>query len=567
MDFNKPGIVIAELIRYGAKNANMRDDIKNAYEQAIRFFGDQSQSRFSHNVDYLLNNNLFTAWPKFLNDMSQQLNYDWLYYTGSNFAKLAALILNNVRYDTLKQCLQTTPRLIEFINSDRLNYNHFFKEHSMNRIEAVYKSKLIKLNALTEVPSIKAADFLLDNNQVQFTSKTIQSIFDAFNSDNLDITPSYYLVKKINNKKLQEFVDKNLSEFVSVEIDIVQFTDEREDSLVELLKSSVLSKDLKNQLIRQYRYHDLKLEDISDDLINVTFETERYSKSWQNLRFLVERNRDEEVTKFLSQSNDFQNMDFEATQKESDLLEQVIDNNRINITPNNLEIVKQYTKYVGYNQSIGTLKIMIENNLVNLSEKLVDELSDPKNIMILAKNRLSKVPKKWDEIENALFKKIALTDLLEITLDEDNHSLSFARGQALELITTVYIEQLTDQKRFEIGKYCLNNIKEDKDYLYKIFLSFSNLDFQIRLIMDALNNDTIENNCIIELFLKADSDELNKLIFLDQSRPGQTTLVNFLGSEALLQQLNQRSLIGRFSMNKRYNYWNIYQIRVNGRQQ
>jgi hypothetical protein len=85
--------------------------------------------------------------------------------------------------------------------------------------------------------------------------------------------------------------------------------------------------------------------------------------------------------------------------------------------------------------------------------------------------------------------------------------------------------------------------------------------------MDALNNDTIENNCIIELFLKADSDELNKLIFLDQSRPGQTTLVNFLGSEALLQQLNQRSLIGRFSMNKRYNYWNIYQIRVNGRQQ
>lgn len=562
-DLNKPGIKLASIIHFGMYSDSPSRKVKKVYLKAIESICNRNNTDYDKNINYLLEHyisdtsadnpnieidlDLSQAKKKMLKDFSEQQEFNWHINDEHIKSYLYGFLLEYLDIDDLEKICSSISDFIKYINEGKLNVSEKY-EANRNNVEKILLKKEILIVA------IKCNDFkinsdyveyIVKNNKIEINNETMPKIISVYTNHKTEEL-SYNLVIKINNNNLQQFVDKNINAFVDTELEYSDNNQlaESKKSLILLLNNDDLKDDLKEKLIEKYKNDDLDFEKIPKQFANLIFNENKYSFSWTNLEFIENEDSfdENELTKFVSSSKDFEKM--EALPSDKQFIRKAVNICSIKITNENERIIKLVNDYDGYNQDTDTLNKMIKLNLVRLSDELIESpaLAITENGFIyLSVNKITGEGMELSDTEQKLINKLKLRDCLKVLETSDiSYKLKYS---VLNRISNEYLNDLgndlkDDQKILVATKFLENYNRFGSSYLSMLKSLDTEKAGNYKLMIDLMNLTSINNYLELNLITPYE---------IQNHARARLTITNFQYDEQILEKLYDMEIIGKHS--------------------
>ena len=562
-DLNKPGIKLASIIHFGMYSDSPSRKVKKVYLKAIESICNRNNTDYDENINYLLGHyisdtsadnpnikidlDLPQAKKKMLKDFSEQQEFNWHINDKHIKSYLYEFLLEYLDIDDLEKICSSISDFIKYINEGKLNVSEKY-EDNRNNVEKILLKKEILIVA------IKCNDFkinsgyvkyIVEKNKIKINRETMPKIISVYtNNETKEL--SYNLVIKINNNNLQQFVDKNINAFVDTELEYSDNNQlaESKKSLILLLNNDDLKDDLKEKLIGKYKNDDLDFEKVPKQFVNLIFNENKYSFSWTNLEFIENEDSfdENELTKFVSSSKDFEKM--EALPSDKQFIRKAVNICSIKITNENERIIKLVNDYDGYNQDTDTLNKMIKLNLVRLSDELIESpaLAITENGFIyLSVNKITGEGMELSDTEQKLINKLKLRDCLKVLETSDiSYKLKYS---VLNRISNEYLNDLgndlkDDQKILVATKFLENYNRFGSSYLSMLKSLDTEKAGNYKLMIDLMNLTSINNYLELNLITPYE---------IQNHARARLTITNFQYDEQILEKLYDMEIIGKHS--------------------
>ena len=562
-DLNKPGIKLASIIHFGMYSDSPSRKVKKVYLKAIESICNRNNTDYDENINYLLGHyisdtsadnpnikidlDLPQAKKKMLKDFSEQQEFNWHINDEHIKSYLYEFLLEYLDIDDLEKICSSISDFIKYINEGKLNVSEKY-EDNRNNVEKILLKKEILIVA------IKCNDFkinsgyvkyIVEKNKIKINRETMPKIISVYtNNETKEL--SYNLVIKINNNNLQQFVDKNINAFVDTELEYSDNNQlaESKKSLILLLNNDDLKDDLKEKLIGKYKNDDLDFEKVPKQFVNLIFNENKYSFSWTNLEFIENEDSfdENELTKFVSSSKDFEKM--EALPSDKQFIRKAVNICSIKITNENERIIKLVNDYDGYNQDTDTLNKMIKLNLVRLSDELIESpaLAITENGFIyLSVNKITGEGMELSDTEQKLINKLKLRDCLKVLETSDiSYKLKYS---VLNRISNEYLNDLgndlkDDQKILVATKFLENYNRFGSSYLSMLKSLDTEKAGNYKLMIDLMNLTSINNYLELNLITPYE---------IQNHARARLTITNFQYDEQILEKLYDMEIIGKHS--------------------
>lgn len=562
-DLNKPGIKLASIIHFGMYSDSPSRKVKKVYLKAIESICNRNNTDYDENINYLLGHyisdtsadnpnikidlDLPQAKKKMLKDFSEQQEFNWHINDKHIKSYLYEFLLEYLDIDDLEKICSSISDFIKYINEGKLNVSEKY-EDNRNNVEKILLKKEILIVA------IKCNDFkinsgyvkyIVEKNKIKINRETMPKIISVY-TNNKTKELSYNLVIKINNNNLQQFVDKNINAFVDTELEYSDNNQlaESKKSLILLLNNDDLKDDLKEKLIGKYKNDDLDFEKVPKQFVNLIFNENKYSFSWTNLEFIENEDSfdENELTKFVSSSKDFEKM--EALPSDKQFIRKAVNICSIKITNENERIIKLVNDYDGYNQDTDTLNKMIKLNLVRLSDELIESpaLAITENGFIyLSVNKITGEGMELSDTEQKLINKLKLRDCLKVLETSDiSYKLKYS---VLNRISNEYLNDLgndlkDDQKILVATKFLENYNRFGSSYLSMLKSLDTEKAGNYKLMIDLMNLTSINNYLELNLITPYE---------IQNHARARLTITNFQYDEQILEKLYDMEIIGKHS--------------------
>lgn len=562
-DLNKPGIKLASIIHFGMYSDSPSRKVKKVYLKAIESICNRNNTDYDKNINYLLEHyisdtsadnpnieidlDLSQAKKKMLKDFSEQQEFNWHINDEHIKSYLYGFLLEYLDIDDLEKICSSISDFIKYINEGKLNVSEKY-EANRNNVEKILLKKEILIVA------IKCNDFkinsdyveyIVKNNKIEINNETMPKIISVYTNHKTEEL-SYNLVIKINNNNLQQFVDKNINAFVDTELEYSDNNQlaESKKSLILLLNNDDLKDDLKEKLIGKYKNDDLDFEKVPKQFVNLIFNENKYSFSWTNLEFIENEDSfdENELTKFVSSSKDFEKM--EALPSDKQFIRKAVNICSIKITNENERIIKLVNDYDGYNQDTDTLNKMIKLNLVRLSDELIESpaLAITENGFIyLSVNKITGEGMELSDTEQKLINKLKLRDCLKVLETSDiSYKLKYS---VLNRISNEYLNDLgndlkDDQKILVATKFLENYNRFGSSYLSMLKSLDTEKAGNYKLMIDLMNLTSINNYLELNLITPYE---------IQNHARARLTITNFQYDEQILEKLYDMEIIGKHS--------------------
>ncbi|GAJ26829.1 hypothetical protein JCM15457_1779 [Liquorilactobacillus sucicola DSM 21376 = JCM 15457] len=557
-DFEKSSIALSELIEYVVQRKKTMKDknpLLNAYNAALKQLTRQSSANFSTHLDELLDRMDIQYVKIFITDLSVILQNDWSKYSGNNINAFAQVLLQDTAVEGIGKCIATLKSLVDYINGNKWPVTWSFVENYRDRADAIFENTNVKLSQLDiNIQCDKnLVEYLMENKAVSCSANTITTILESYYPGAANEV-SFSLVQQINDPKLSKFIEESFESFLQIELTEMYLQNETQESMAKILTNARLDWEMKENILDEYPSKNLDFSSftIADtggekyyELINLILEKDKFNRTWENLKILLsvkdESFKTTEIDLFLHKTSYL--AEFQQNQDGFDekILIDLVNTHEIEISQDNETVICLANQYLGINQTPKTFNTMLRLNLIKLSMELVNKITNQKEIVLLCLNKLNDNFEEWSEEESALFSKLQVSELFNISTGKYRQFTKLREKVITDLFSN-HLEDgtLSDQKKDKLIDVLLSDYNGNVDKILKIYETYDSAEKQIKKLIALCRVKSIKNSDIINFIFNTHDDNIMKLT---EEKTGTIRLKNRKSIINLLQEFCERDLV------------------------
>lgn len=524
---------------------------KNKYINFIDQIIDNKDIKFLDGFLEYTNKNI----EKLFKDLSMKVPWLWYEVESSNFVKekkdkYLNLICKHFGVDTIEK-MNAKEKLSNYI-SNEANFIDLCEDVNNVKIEELIKTLNIKFEKLDNLEKNRDFfEYIYNYNHYKITYYFIENILISFDKNKVDVqhllTSNYSTIQKSSCRYLYDYIEQNIEEYLE-NVFFLLDTNTYEDSevVLKLLNNEKIGHENKEKIIQVQNIKVKNIKDIEDEsLWEKLFYENKVEANWDNLLSYYSKvdNVDNALVEFLNNQDNYKELSNYKLKSENveELLVKslgwkIIWNNKLTFeTFSHLLQSINYTYNSDIVSSIGSndkIVKMIDMNKLNLTPNNLDDLREknPSFPCLLIEKRIDTFLEKQDDFS------IKSNDLLLIL--ESNIITSVQKNIIVEKLTNFDIVD-NQELANKIFTYLKNDTKLDVEYIIKLLENFSkkNNESKVRLLLAQAKYLT--DDVFLEL-LKYLPEEYAKISSLNGKR---TYLDDKTYNRELIKVLKDRNFI------------------------
>ncbi|WP_164509986.1 hypothetical protein [Lacticaseibacillus porcinae] len=564
-DLNKPSVQLGEIITYVIPQLKIvagNTKLMKAYDAALSGLSTEDSKIFSERLDWLLDKIDPAYYVTLFTELSVKLKNDWSKYKGDKISVFAKLLIEGLRLNLLDDSISTMLSLNNFINENNWQLTSNFVHAHQDRANKIVSNKQTMLNKLdaTSQADLSLIEYLIKHQALTCNAETIPVVFEAIESGSA-AKYSYQALQNSENDTVLSWVKQWFVQFINAELDLGYIQNETSPSIGSMLTTANISNELVTKVLKQYPKDDLELSDIqlSDTatehetfVVSHIIDSGHVAITWSNVRWLMQFDssewRQKLIQLFIKTSNHLALLADSQDKVDSGALRKLVDSTQIQLNGDNQSVLKLANNYEGFNQPDNVLVFFIEQDLVTLSQKLIERVASQSELLELTKHFIGGAQERWDETRSNLLKKLDSASLLAIANGEVSDETSLIKFAIDSLVKNeIETKTFSDHQRNVLLESILTFSgypePEQKQIFVNIIESFLSADYQLQVLNRLIVNERLDVELIKAVLPSVKDSELARI---SKTSKGLTIHLENTDSRMIFAQLlEQRALIAK----------------------